>query len=121
MPKRTPTPLLKPRDYAVPDHAFGTTAPIDWTVPAGGDELSRQLAELQHRLVVAVATRPDPKAAVSRRPRKDPTDRTAIARMSRSWSFSRSWYQAASQGRTFFHVTGLAAVTDLLFLQDPHH
>ena len=121
MSKRTPTLLLKPRDYAVPDYAFGTTATINWTVPAGGDELSRRFAELQHRLVVAVATLPDPKAAASRRPREDPTDRTAIARMSRSWGWSRSYFYSASQGRTWFHVTALAAVTDLLFMQDPHH
>lgn len=120
MSKRTPTPLLRPRDYALPDHKFGTTAPISWTVPAGGDELSRRLAELQHKLIVAVATRPDPQAALSRRPRKDPTDRTAAMRMCRRWSFSRSWYQAASRGDAFFHVAGLAAVVELLFLEQPH-
>lgn len=121
MPKRHPTPLLTPRDYAQPPHAFGTTAPIRWAVPAGGDNQSRRLAEVQHRLAVQVDTRPDPQLALSRRPRLDPTDRNAVARMCRRWSFSRSWYQSASQGHLWFHTSALAAVTEYLFLQDPHH
>lgn len=45
--------LLRPLDYLADPWSFGAEGAARTQVPAGGDEVSRLVAELQHRLVAA--------------------------------------------------------------------
>lgn len=114
MPKRHRTPLLKPRDYAGPPDAFGTPRLQAWQIPPDGDAFSRNLARVQHRLVVIIRTTPDPYLRRSARPRKDSSDRGAASRLVQRWSFSRSYWQLCVTGRSWMSVAAMAAAIEYI-------
>lgn len=43
--------LLEPRDYAVDPDSFGLSEQLEFRVPFGGDEVSMQIAMVQHSLI----------------------------------------------------------------------
>jgi hypothetical protein len=55
MAKRLDSRLtLLPRDYLTNPNLFGQDVPVTWHTPAGGNEESLGVAQVQHDLIVAV-------------------------------------------------------------------
>jgi hypothetical protein len=84
---------LLPRDYLTDPYQFGTHPAPTWTIPAGGDRVSRDVARVQHEIVLLLH---------AHAPR-------AGARAARRFGFSRQLFSKAVHGSAWMGETILAA------------
>ena len=88
---------LTPRDYAVEPCRFGHDPDVTFRTPPGGDDTSRHVAEVIHRLVVSVRRQ-----------------RINGSQVAARWGMSRQTWSDVLNGRHWPSMTGVAAIVAAL-------
>jgi hypothetical protein len=86
---------LLPADYAVDPHRFGRDPTLVFQVPPGGDARSREIALIQHQLVLGWRQRPDAPSG---------------AALARRFGFSKQTFSRAVLGQRWMGETVMAAL-----------
>jgi hypothetical protein len=97
---------LQPRDYLVDQWAFGRTWRVASTTPTGGDERSRRVALVQHRLACRI---------------RDEGDRAAARSVTERFAFSKQYWTLCLNGQAWMGETVLAAAVELVLDRDSEH
>jgi len=97
---------LRPRDYLDHPHEFGWAEHPTWRLPAGGDERSMRVAQVEHDVARLVRRH---------------AGRHAAALLGARFGFSRSHWSDALHGHTWMGETLLAAAVAALLERPKRH
>lgn len=91
--------LLRPLDYLENPHEFGWAVHPAWRIPAGGDERSMRVAQIEHQVSLLVRRH---------------AGRHAASSLGAYFGFSKSHWSDALRGHTWMGETLLAAAVAAL-------